>query len=60
MQHTSLQCFAQNTADACIKFTARLKCLNVMQSFGGGSFIRCPSEILAGVNAILYVIKMQS
>lgn len=56
----SVPCFAQNVADACIKFNARLKCLNVMMSLGTVCSFFVQVRLLAGFVAILCVIKMQS
>lgn len=60
VQCISLQCFAQNVADACIKFNARLKCLNVVLSLEAVCLFFVQVRLLAGLGAILYVIKMQS
>lgn len=56
----SVPCFVQNVADACIKFNARLKCLNVMMSLETVCSFLVQVRLLAGFGAILDVIKMQS
>lgn len=56
----SVPCFAQNMADACIKFNARLKCLNVVMSLETVCSFFVQVRLLAGFVALLYVTKMQS
>lgn len=56
----SVPWFAQNVTDACIKFNARLKCLNVTMSLETIYSFFVQVRLLAGFVAILYVVKMQS
>lgn len=60
VQHILLQYFAQNVTDVCIKFNARLKCLNVVLALEAVCSFFGQVRLLAGSGALLYVIKMQN